>query len=733
MSLPKVPPGENPFTVYLDALHKATYYDPPAAFRGRMVALATCCACGMLVSVIYGLILVPQYSSNSWSSFMKRRRRQQPNAADAAVEPPAPLSAFRAPPAPPQKPKFWIARRVDGYMTMNLHFLVPFGGFISCAGMLVYTYTSYVVMWQGRMLGSYNTHRSFLWIPIVVHGYLVTAASFQAWIVVASKTARMTRGTSYLRSPLSPNGQPRTIWQRCTRLPRATLPGPRLFNSLFYGCTAVLTLSMLVADVAFAVSWTRVWKTITTLQSKLTEWESTWPEQQDFTVLLTLQRLYADITEAVSDNVPYKNAVIIGLIICAFIVALLNIGSISLLLLLRKQIRAAVRRRSRTHDLFPLPPPPLTFNRDKPASPIMAQPPTINVTFPSRPRPAAAKRLSFGLLDEKYSSPAESEKSSPLDPNQLNNSTTSPQGVSVPGLGSRRFSLGATLPSLPRLPRKGSNFTVKTAWTSTTNASTALSPNAKTPSTGLMYSPASPSMAIDLGGRSSLSDLKRAERDLEICVVIVVSMGLMFAAENVWNFVVVLKRPVSWAANELSFFFVPWVYSITYTVGASYLITNAVLASRRLNIDRRRSCGGVGGGGGFAGGEEAAAGGGEIGIDTFVGGIINEADDEMVEEDVPRGFAPFGIHEESQTPLDGMGIDGVEFRETLPVSRLPAMDEEMSEVHYFALRSDALVESSGASQDAGYRTANEDEQDALELTLTDSDGSSYRGSDWPKA
>ncbi|KAK4047495.1 hypothetical protein OIV83_005408 [Microbotryomycetes sp. JL201] len=214
------------------------------------------------------------------------------------------------------------------------------------------------------------------------------------------------------------------------------------------------------------------------------------------------------------------------------------------------------------------------------------------------------------------------------------------------------------------------------------------------------------------------------------CVVIVVSMGLAFAAENVWNYVVVLKRPVSWIANELSFFFCPWVYSITYTLGASYLIINAILASRRLKRDRARSQN-LGG----PGAEEAVVGGGEIGIDTFVGAIINEADDDMVVEDMDvrvgdgqfAGFASFGINEETQQQLDGMGIDGVEFGDTLPVSRLPEPEDDGSNRDYFAPRSTAPG-SSAASQE--YRTAGEDDQDALELTLTDSGGSSYKGDRW---
>lgn len=80
--------------------------------------------------------------------------------------------------------------------------------------------------------------------------------------------------------------------------------------------------------------------------------------------------------------------------------------------------------------------------------------------------------------------------------------------------------------------------------------------------------PSSPALPIDLGGRDTLLDLKRAERDLMVvslsvwpredsdlirlscsqCVVLVVSMGLMFGAENIWNYVYVLPNDVSWPA-----------------------------------------------------------------------------------------------------------------------------------------------------------------------------------------
>lgn len=65
----------------------------------------------MLIALVYVAVLVPQYRMRTSSNgqYLSSRR-------------------------------FWCARRVDpGYVTMNLHFLLPLGGFLSCACMLVYT------------------------------------------------------------------------------------------------------------------------------------------------------------------------------------------------------------------------------------------------------------------------------------------------------------------------------------------------------------------------------------------------------------------------------------------------------------------------------------------------------------------------------------------------------------------------------------------------------------------
>ncbi|KAK4046910.1 hypothetical protein OIO90_006392 [Microbotryomycetes sp. JL221] len=754
MSLPVS--ATNPYTTYLDKLHD-----------------------GMFISVLYGLALIPQYrtgreSSNNDNQVNFQTGRRASLAWEQQMKQPTPISAFRRQSSysfaqrNSRKQQFWIARRVDGYITMNLHFLVPFGGFISCAGMLTYVYSSYIVMWQGRMLCAYNTYRSFLWIPLVMHGYLVTAASVQAWVVVASKSSRMSRGAARFNSP---KPQSNKTWWKAFSLNTTTtvsnlattnvddktrqrqqrkrswmsyvhVPGPRVFNGLFIGCTIVLLGAMLGSDIAFAVSWNKLWKSIVELETLLKQYEQDWTGGFEAVKFLQMSQAYENLTNQVKDNVPYKNAVVLSLIVCAYLVALFNLGSISLLLLLRKQIRAAIKRRARTKQLFPLPPPPLTFygqttksnsmnkpqvgDRDVTTSPFMnqinngQQAPIINVTFPSRPRPTTSKRLSFGFLSKEDIDNSSSPLNEPPPSSTLSeklNFKSSPfvdavptppppstfltrsslggsGGMATPGLANRKFSLSSHLPSLPKLPRKTSAFTIKTNWTSTTDntiktsnplegSSGILSPfnhsNVKTPlgneSNYLMYSPASPSMAIDLGGRSSLNDLKRAERDLEICVSIVVSMALMFGSENVWNYLIVLKQTVSWPLIKKD--------------------------KKRLNQfnnnNHENSNGSIGGGGGgvyqnrFVGGSGFNTMGQEIGIETFVGGILNDQEEE--EEEQQQQQQHNGLHTNNVNEtlgLEGMGIDGVEFSDCLRVHQTyqslqnSCQQDQIDDVDYFS-------------------------------------------------
>lgn len=96
-----------------------------------------------------------------------------------------------------------------------------------------------------EQLGPATGFRPFAWVPMVMQGVLLTMAAVQAYTVVVQRSApgrqrmsdtRGERGFSWLR-------------RRLTRI-----PGPRLFNTLFFVLTFVVLASMLVRGFGHAAA-----------------------------------------------------------------------------------------------------------------------------------------------------------------------------------------------------------------------------------------------------------------------------------------------------------------------------------------------------------------------------------------------------------------------------------------------------------------------------------------------
>ena len=110
---------------------------------------------GMLVSLLYYRSLRSQYSTKSREGGRLGVGAEQFQVGVGGFQPESIGGR--------QPPRFWIARRVDDYITLNLHAIIPFGGCFACACMLVYSYCEYVVLAENRHIGPINTFRSFMW------------------------------------------------------------------------------------------------------------------------------------------------------------------------------------------------------------------------------------------------------------------------------------------------------------------------------------------------------------------------------------------------------------------------------------------------------------------------------------------------------------------------------------------------------------------------------------------
>ncbi|SGY17516.1 BQ5605_C015g07804 [Microbotryum silenes-dioicae] len=348
----------------------------------------------------------------------------------------------------------------------------------------------YRVLGEHKQLGNFNTWRAFIWIPISMHAFFVTWASTQAFLVVSARSrsgatrtdrqgyvpAKVANGVFYgsLRSDPSP-------------------PLPHLEATQLIGSPPAAPQ---IVDTLCASAWRRAWK-----------------HGVDFGELLNVQSLYADLTTSAAHSLPYQNAVVLMVIIVPFTIGLLNIGSIGLLLTLRRKINASIRRRSIRPDVGFV---------SLGASDSTGMPKHL-VAFPTR---------TTGVRMESQ------------DVKELTGSTR-------PSLA-QRFSTSLTAFSTPS---SFDDFSTKHGDGSASKP---------------LEVPLSPGLSIDLGGNVDMSDLRRAEKDL-----------IVFYHREIWNYICILPNDSpKWAEFELSYFFVPWVYSIIYSIGCTALFLNLVSVRR---------------------------------------------------------------------------------------------------------------------------------------------------------
>ncbi|SCZ89809.1 BZ3500_MvSof-1268-A1-R1_Chr1-3g01591 [Microbotryum saponariae] len=294
----------------------------------------------------------------------------------------------------------------------------------------------YRVLGEHKQLGNVNTWRAFVWIPISMHAFFVTWASTQAFLVVSVRSR-----------------------SGATRTGRQGYVPAKVANGFFYGTAFALTVGLLIVDALCAFAWRRTWKHVVLLQSALSRNQVSYNPSQgvDFGELLNVQSLYADLTTSAAHSLPYQNVVVLMVIIVPFTIGLLNIGSIGLLLTLRRQINASIRRRSIRPDVgF------VSLGASDPAST-----PKHLVAFPTR---------TTGVKMESQ------------DVKELTGSTRpSP---------AQRFSTSLTAFNTPS---SFDDFSTKHG-----------DGSAPKP----LEVPLSPGLSIDLGGYVDMSDLRRAEKDL---------------------------------------------------------------------------------------------------------------------------------------------------------------------------------------------------------------------------
>ncbi|GAA5821095.1 hypothetical protein JCM11251_001959 [Rhodosporidiobolus azoricus] len=580
-SLPTIPAGSNPFEIYLNTLHLELFPTVPDAktFAVRVWALVGVCAYGVLISLIYGVSLL-----------LQRRRRSS----------------------------LWVARKVDGYLTLNLNFFVPFGGAISCLSMLAYTVLQFNIFTlsppSSSRLYAVNTFRTFSWVPLVLHGYSVAASAAQASLIVSSR-ARQTTTTE-----VEKQGGRYSLWRWMLRT-----PNPRIANATFWVGLVALSLALFIPDILFSISWRRAYSCIGALEKHLSRQAAAWSPTDGANVtlpaLMKTSELYGNLEEEVGHNRNYQRAVVYALILTPLFLAFTTLlASVLLHSLLRLQIRTRSARALAQSTLLadvhtfasPVASPKLEQGRPQ-------QPMRFEVAFPSARRHSVLPGgggIDVGM-DDLYEDDEEDERDSDVDypvphkivaikpaqPRPLSPLPSTPSSASKEDIESTEDRTSSPppfddfLPALPSFPpaaltpssspptsrRPSVVFHAPFSRSSRRNSAFAFAGDVeggwkkRHGSLGtLEHACLAVKRAREAAAKDEeLGELRRAERELGICAAVVLLLTLSLGIENIWNVVRVVPASfvdLNWTEIETSYFLPPFLYVTTYSTAITLLL-----------------------------------------------------------------------------------------------------------------------------------------------------------------
>lgn len=386
-------------------------------------------------------------------------------------------------------------------------------GVWSLLGMFVYTLGEFYVFELRTGLGFVNTWRSYVWIPIVLQGYLVSMASFQSFLIVASRAGQR-------------------------------VPSPRVANTTFLVVLGAMTVSLAVTDTVLAVGWQELWRAISALRALLAADASAWSEERgtDVGALLALLPHFNQL--AALKAVAYKQqvGVLVTLIASCFLVALANVGSSLLLLSIRRQISSHTARLQQL------------------ASPLAQATFSLHMNSIAVVLPAPRAEVGADSGEHTYQGESRVEWGSPL-------SAVGSEGEHKAAVAWNGELASPAYPAKAQAQADGDGDGPDEKWWARARRKSSV---------------ASAATVVESEG---LRSLRRAERELVVCVVSVLFFSLSYLGEVAWD-LITLRDDLSWYALELSYFFVAW----TFALGMSFMVSVlCVLAGREWGVVRRRA------------------------------------------------------------------------------------------------------------------------------------------------
>ncbi|GAA5997641.1 uncharacterized protein JCM10292_000990 [Rhodotorula paludigena] len=277
MSLPTVPPGTNPFTVYKAALDATVYPTPPDGFKVRLGVLFGLSGLLIVLSVVHWLVMFREWRINRRGS---------------------PLWLFR------------LADRASGrYIVTNGKLVLSLFSIITTAvliGQLYDVWNTYIE--HGSQSGSAGI-RTWATLPLFMQGWLMPWAALQASILASEHDNK-------------------------------AILSPRVANGLFAGLGGFFFLGLIASNVVNTIAGERVWSQYEKAYGLLSRFEAEWTPTTNVVVpLLQVGPELQELNRRADYNQTCQVATISVWLLIPIIVIMVNLASLRLSRLLHRQVK----------------------------------------------------------------------------------------------------------------------------------------------------------------------------------------------------------------------------------------------------------------------------------------------------------------------------------------------------------------------------------------------------------
>ncbi|BGP52039.1 hypothetical protein JCM10450v2_008010 [Rhodotorula kratochvilovae] len=277
MSLPTVPPGTNPFTVYKAALHSMLYPNPSSGFKIRLGVLFGMAGLLIILSIAHWVVLFRDWRKNRRGS---------------------PLWLFR------------LADRLSGrYIVTNGKLVLSLFSLITAAVFIGQIYDIYHAFIQQGSQSQSAAIRTWATLPLFMQGWLMPWASLQASILASEADNK-------------------------------PLLSARVANVLFAGVGGLFFLGLVASNIVNTIAGSNVWHQFEKIYSAMGRYEEAWtPTSDAITPLLALNGELQELTRRVEYNRTVQLGTLGVWLLIPICVITVNVASLRLSRLMHRQVQ----------------------------------------------------------------------------------------------------------------------------------------------------------------------------------------------------------------------------------------------------------------------------------------------------------------------------------------------------------------------------------------------------------